>query len=250
MSARFILSSNLTDGKVCSVHDCLHISCGTCTDLYSGLHVDDYNLIRPALKLASCIIEEPSIMTFFNGLVGQPWKDILMTDTLKAKFPRQQLKYFEPSDTFDPDVAQCGLNYMYKILIVAANFITWSFGPLHGLYGITANKLYEPGMRGDRTNPAHITVNEGYLQTITGLLQASNITPYIADKFAHIDKPAIMRAQFSMANTMVHELCHAIAIVVIPGRSLVNGYVPEPNFRDMRKNELGFAFQTMAFGVI
>lgn len=215
-------------------------------EMWQGLHWEDYNEIRPALKLASCMLEEPSMMTFFNGLIGQPWKNVHMSDTMKANHPGEVFQYFEPSDAFDPAAAQCGFDDIWELMINMSKYIKWEFGPVDGAYGVTTADVYKPGMRGYATQSSVITMNEHYLEVLSRLKQATDITPWISHDDSLVNGPAVMRAHFCMAVTMMHELCHAICYSVTPFRHMGT---QEPFLRDMRKNELGHAYEVMAFGV-
>ncbi|GAB7350703.1 hypothetical protein MBLNU459_g1260t2 [Dothideomycetes sp. NU459] len=215
---------------------------------WRDLHHEDYNVLRPVLKLASCILEEPSLMTFFNGLIGQKWKDLLMTESRKVKFAGRQLQYFEPSETFDPAVSALGYHSLWQVIANMRHFVTWRFGNLDNspAYGITKAIVGERGMSGTfDTAPSEIILNERYIGPLMGLTSASDVTPNIAPTGAQIDRPALLRARLSLADTMVHEFCHALCAATQPG--LAFG-VPEPFFRDMRKAEVGFAFSVTTFG--
>lgn len=116
----------------------------------TGLSVSDYYVIRPALFLASRMLEEPSVLTFFKGLLERPRKELNVSDRVKNRFGGQTLYYFDVS-ILSEDTPRDS-EEVWKVLARLNEFISWSFSDapmqrqLDPAFAITHMLWNKPGM--------------------------------------------------------------------------------------------------------
>lgn len=139
----------------CYIHPLLHY------DLWSGdLTHEDYNRLRPALVLASFILNEPSVLIFFAGLMNHPHEVINITEEKRQEMIAA-LQQYDPTindiqlTKFNPpNPANMTLEKFTDIgkdLLRLRGCITWAFGATRRpdkIHAVTAPIEASEGLRG------------------------------------------------------------------------------------------------------
>lgn len=136
------------DGAVpdATIHPCLRWDVWT-SATGGPLSIPDYYVIRPALLMASCMLEEEGVLSFFKGLLERPQKELQVPDRVTQKFGGQKLYYFDAS-RLDANI-QKQAEQVYQVLANMRNFTTWKFTDeawKMRCYGYTSPDLDTPGM--------------------------------------------------------------------------------------------------------
>ncbi|GAB7350090.1 hypothetical protein MBLNU459_g0757t1 [Dothideomycetes sp. NU459] len=218
----------------------------------NALSIPNYYVLRPVLLLASHILTEPGVLSFFHGLWQRPQKELRVSDSVSAKFGHQTLYWFDAAK-FDDNVLK-HMEYVWNVLLSLSNYITFEFidGLMPNFMAHTLMQTSMPGISNDQhTSPSKIQVASEYLHVLRLQTPASAFFNRFQQPYnpAMIDHAARIRTYFQMAVVLVHELAHAFTIATWQ-RPLVlyNGlYAAEPFFRDQRASEVGNALESFAF---
>ncbi|KAI9747458.1 MAG: hypothetical protein M4579_007461 [Chaenotheca gracillima] len=233
----------------------------------------DWDLIQPALKLATKMITNPVAMTFWHALLcGSTMR---LPDHPAPHPPPSFLISRLPASETNPTRAKGDkARHLTREEAVATmdalglyrNLIQWSFGDLTALraYGITNRAMRAAHPLGG--NGSNVQLNHLFLDALdtTGLhvfrVPSGAILP--RTEFGPRTPSQLLRISFKLANTICHELAHAVWKGRCPFVSnLVGGPQShplqpppilqgefEPYFEDDRLSELGHAWEQTIFG--
>lgn len=175
---------------------------------WPGISQTDYDLLKPAIQLASAFLCEPAVVAYFNGMRNVHLKPL--GDPRAEASRRQALVKFDLN--FDD------LPTAFKVVAQLKDCVQWTFGPTKATDSAWAT-TEDSGTVRDKKDPItrnkigktrHSTVIlwEPYLEVLRGKIDPS-VSPCIQEECQPYDKQAaMMRTIFRLAVTMIHELCH------------------------------------------
>lgn len=225
---------------------------------WTNLQPGDWDLLQPAIKLATAFLDDPGVVTFFNGMFPKNLKPL--QDALSVVSAQQPLHTFEPNWR--------DLHVAHKVLAQMGPFIKWridntgtDWAYTDAVTWLPANKIVDAlGNTTYTTTGSEITITERFRDVLNGKTDPSQyqrvqaeLTPY--DLYA-----AKSRSTFFLTVTLLHELVHAWGNFVLDRypdyptfeRNIVNytniKRIVEPFFRDGRITEPGHAFEDWIFG--
>ncbi|KAG9580870.1 hypothetical protein KCU77_g12029, partial [Aureobasidium melanogenum] len=215
---------------------------------WNNVSTDDYDLMIPALKLASRILDEPQILTYIKGALKKPLTPINDQEAVN--------KAGQPLYTFSNEpLRDWTSEEIWHTVSTLRDCIEFHFSA-HLPFGCMA--MCGPGDTGSMiaigAYSARITLNNQFLGVFRRKLKASQFSkPW---KPGTHDESAVLRSQFAFAVTLVHEVMHALWLTSNP--TYVQHYASpeppawvmpkEPFYRDGRMNELGACWETHVFG--
>ncbi|KAG9691972.1 hypothetical protein KCU95_g7131, partial [Aureobasidium melanogenum] len=215
---------------------------------WNNVSKDDYDLMIPALKLASRILDEPQILTYIKGALKKPLT--LINDSEATNQAGQPLYTFSNEPLQDWTTEE-----IWHTLYTLKDCIEFQFSA-HLPFGCMA--MCGAGDTGSMiaigAYSAKITLSNQFLGVFRRKLKASQFSsPWTPGTH---DESAVLRSQFAFAVTLVHEVMHALWLASNP--TYVQHYAPpqpsqwvnpvEPFYRDGRMNELGACWETHVFG--
>lgn len=224
-------------------------------------HQDDWQFLEPVLRLASCYLNESSVLPFFSGLLERgndsTWRP-LEGKAIEDKWKRK-VWMFDALHGKDAATVTRLQTDTWKRLAAMRACVRWRFHELAGPYAITVFTNSAPDLAGPKTKASVIKVNRNYLRVLKGQTKS---TEYV--KTGNFDQgAALLRTRMHMAMIVCHEFTHALLNATwarednewAPTPSTTTTPLPplpplppEPFFRDDRISELGWAFQQYAFG--
>lgn len=102
-----------------------------------GLSEDDYKLTLPGIRMASCMLNEPSVVTFFNGLLNRPLEEI-EDDGHRQRLNVECLHRFRPIANDPPDFKMSLATV--RTLIEMQRCVSWQFVALPpGVTGVSVS---------------------------------------------------------------------------------------------------------------
>ncbi|KAK6008193.1 hypothetical protein QM012_000096 [Aureobasidium pullulans] len=224
-----------------------------------------YSLMKPALLLASAILDDPVTLNYFHAL-SMPAASM---DTIShiSRGLIANCKIMTIPETLSPEQQQA----VYKKLCNMRNFTHWGFersGVIDGM-GYTEPLIngagnYIPATK-PRTMQSKIRLRTEYIRVLEDYAAIADpedesynriyedsytmagIHPSRRPPISHVS--AIYRTGLSLAATMLHELTHAFTMAYFETtRSKILDNPCEPWVRGDRANEQGWAFENYAFG--
>ncbi|KAG9552143.1 hypothetical protein KCU71_g11954, partial [Aureobasidium melanogenum] len=240
-------------------------------DMWHGLRADEYALMEPAIRLASAILDDPETLCFFAGLMVP-----------SDKMPFSYLQHIEgrcpiygPSQPLDA----AALADVYSKITDMRGHMRWTLQDMNTMLGdrsafgltkpwVESNGKVAEGARGLGTRASVIQISRGYVDamrmyfnsdpTLTELGRFINDTQYLAsipleDIIRINEDSAIARSTVLFADTLIHELTHAISgayfnIIPMTIAGMPRGnHVYEPFFAGDRCNETGHAISSYIF---
>lgn len=210
-------------------------------DRWTGLSGTDYDDIRPALLLASRILDDAAVLPYFKGLFREDtWTEI---DT-QGKFeePRYSFRAVPIEKSHDGksfDITE--QKQMWLRLAEMKKCVRWRFGGNHGeSYGETTATDTLPGLV-EGSYGSLVYLNQQYLDILTGKTTMSDV----AEVWTPGSDAAsgMLRSHLLLATVLLHEFCHALRNASVAHVSYVIGTEPDPYYGDHRKAELGHAFE-------
>ena len=193
--------------------------------LFSGLHQHDH--LRPALRLASKFLDEPSLLPYWNGLIFGTYHYL----------PATSQKFDAPCYCFSQRPGPLGIAQLQSVrraMLHAARTTRYEFdeGSNTGAWAICVRS----------STPA--------LQPFLGtgsIIRLSKAFRTILDPTTTLSTPQRLRTSFLLANTLAHEFAHAARNA--------RAYHPEPPvedfepfFYDHRRAEVGHAWESVTLG--
>lgn len=224
---------------------------------------EEYTAITPALELASCMLSEPTVLTFLTGLIEEV--RILDRPDVIAEYNDDWLNFTKVDRLFHFG-AQLGpydaatLLRTWRNLWIMRRFVQWTF--THGFEG--DGETYQAngsGFTKDKTSNNAISIQDDFLagiRYVSKLKERGYPVKAKINEFWHLrtgtsfNQPsADMRRQFFLAVTILHELAHAVWNSVherFPDVETSTDIGHEPFYGDQHIAELGFALEQAIFG--
>ncbi|KAG9691445.1 hypothetical protein KCU76_g7453, partial [Aureobasidium melanogenum] len=239
-------------------------------DMWHGLRAGEYALMEPAIRLASAILDDPQTLCFFAGLT-------IPSD----KMPFIHLQHIGRCPIYGPSqpLDAAALADVYGKITDMRGYMRWTLQDMQTMLGdrrafgltkpwVESNGKVAEGARGPGTRASVIHISRGYVDVmrmyfnsdpmLTELGRFINETQYLAsvplgDKICINEDSAIARSTILFADTMIHELTHAISgayfniiPMATPGMPR-HSHVYEPFFAGDRCNETGHAISSYIF---
>ncbi|KAH0365928.1 hypothetical protein KCU65_g5699, partial [Aureobasidium melanogenum] len=224
-------------------------------DMWPDIDDEEYLLLEPALLLASALMDEPGTLAFFYAILDLN----SMTEFEDEKHGKCKVA------TVPATLSKAQQAEVYRKILAMRNWLDWKFAPLPDMVKADAMALTDwledkDGNRLKASNE-HCSQSTIYIcHTFLDILKRydddfSNLTEEHKEALealldvAHVPKSrrpnqidpvsAYERTIFQLADTIVHEFCHAFNGAYFPNRN--DGAPIEPWIQGNRSNELGHA---------
>ena len=208
----------------------------------------DYQYLLPAVKLASCLLDEPCVLPFFAGLKRS--RRELHNPEAERLF-KQKLYHFTPyADQNSDDYAAVRIE-TWRWLAELAEYVTWEFDSYDNIYARTLRShVVSEKSGGLQKYASRIIVNDMYLEAVKGVQQQP-----VAPHSERMDRQSmLLRTHFHLAICLIHELTHAVHNAIIPRTyDELNKQIPraaETFFQNDRYTETGWALTQFVLGGI
>ncbi|THY07309.1 hypothetical protein D6D02_07263 [Aureobasidium pullulans] len=230
-------------------------------DLWHKTTDTDYDLMRPALILASAFLDDPTTLCLFHAMAVPADQ---MTTFLDPKLG--WCKRLDVPATLSDD--QQIVTYHKICMMRQYMSIYWETFDNQGKYGAVAYtkpQLGRPVATGPNTNKSSICMSRVYLEVMEryknrstdstfeayfdGILDNAGVPENRRPRKIDLDSAAL-RATLMFASYLLHEFAHAFckAYVERPPERPPTTWAREPWLADNRSNELGLAFTDAIFG--
>ncbi|KAF1354666.1 hypothetical protein BDV97DRAFT_418461 [Delphinella strobiligena] len=212
---------------------------------------DEYKLLDPGLRLASCFLYEPSVMPFFTGILRREFTKI--TNVPQAVTEKFMLNRFDPIP-YTSDKGWKQQTATWKTLANMKDCISWRFNYEYPLAWAASMPTktgghYAGGLKGFAavTSGTIVSIDKDFLNVLKGNIRLDHFP-----KSGSFDPDAAkLRTSWFMASVLCHEFCHALWFATwnFGDKSGPLKLHDEPFFQDQRVAELGAAFETHLFGI-
>ncbi|KAG9652948.1 hypothetical protein KCV04_g52, partial [Aureobasidium melanogenum] len=224
-------------------------------DMWPGIDDDDYQLLEPALLLASALLDDPGTLAFFHAI-----SDLKSMTELEDEVHGKCKVASVPATLSNAQETE-----IYRKILAMRNWLEWKFAPAPEM--VKANALALTDWRDDKNGNRLKASNEHCSQSTIYVCQTFlDVLKRYDDDFStqtnnhkaaleawldiarvpqsrrpkQIDPiSAYERTNFQLADTIVHEFCHAFNGAHFPDRG--DGAPTEPWIKGNRSNELGHA---------
>ncbi|KAF1348906.1 hypothetical protein BDV97DRAFT_399451 [Delphinella strobiligena] len=183
----------------------------------------DYSAIKPALTLASCLLSEPTVLTFYTGLLegvrtlDRP--DVIEkynNDPANKRKLHRLFHFIAQLGPYDRET----LARTFRRLCAMDIYVAWGFRRFDNAHAAITQAEVNDGFAEDTTSDSTITLSEDFL---IGIRYVSELEKrgypvkvkvnefwykYTGTEFDQAS--ADMRRQFYLAVTILHELTHAV----------------------------------------
>ncbi|GAB7350231.1 hypothetical protein MBLNU459_g0884t1 [Dothideomycetes sp. NU459] len=180
---------------------------------WRNLERSDWDLILPSVLLASRMLFDPAILSFFKGLANA--KRVTDLLTLNAEQHFQQPLY-----RFDllPSWSLSDMTATYQMMSQLRHHMTLEFGPTYKeAFGTTHIDLSRSAPA-ETTWPTNVVFRQDYLDVLRGNMKASTFP--LCSEFD--EAAALLRTQWHLAACIVHEFSHAFNARYFAGAGTVS----------------------------
>ncbi|KAH7117729.1 hypothetical protein B0J11DRAFT_592175 [Dendryphion nanum] len=193
-----------------------------------------YQNMENALRLASMFLQYDSTIDWFvSPLFGLP---LLDTQTNKT--------YLSDPLASKTAAERRALRQRVRVALdCMAHSVNFQFYTVNGNTGFWARSLIDPTRRASHNSVCctpHFKVG-----TLVRIDLRKQYWDFLNGDYASQSQPSRFRHEFSLAVSLIHEICHAVGI-------LRRGNLEEPNLRldHLPKSEFGYAWENFMFGCI
>lgn len=200
------------------------------------VNVKDYSVIEPSVRLASHLLQHPSLRPMLRTMLKHG-KMI----PLREKESSGNSLYRYPDDSADA-MTDDDVALIDQALDDLAGFVTFEASEKHGPADARTEIIIKRRSKRDHrteTLPGHRSRVEYSLTLLKRLEKASKPSP------SKQDKPLLLAWRFTLAVQLAHEVCHVLTNAK-DGR--LKAFHAEPFFHNALTAEVGFVMEETLFG--